>query len=179
MNIPDIVQQPEPTKQQRRKMTRWQALFPFHWDADELIARRDMLQLAVKASGALFAATVSIVTLGFVRPQRGEKHVRRIVAATDIPQGGVHYFQYPGEDDQAILLHLSDGQFVAYSGRCTHLSCAVYYHEARQQLICPCHEGVFDPSTGVPTAGPPQRPLPKIEIHQDGSMLYAVEVYPR
>ncbi len=143
------------------------------------MARRALLRLTVMASGALFAATAGIVTLGYIRPQQAVKQMHAIVAATDVPRGGAHYFQYPTADDQAVLLHLADGRFVAYSGRCTHLSCAVYYHQERQQLLCPCHEGVFDPGSGEPVAGPPQCALPKIEIRQDGSMLYAVEEYPR
>jgi Rieske Fe-S protein len=179
MNVPDREQQCRQITPRKRKITRWQALFPFHWDADEFVTRRDMLRLTVMASGALFAATASIVALGFLRPQRGEKQMRKIVAAAEVPRGGVHYFSYPNPEDQAILLRLSNGQFVAYSGRCTHLSCAVYYHEEKQKLLCPCHEGVFDPITGEPVAGPPQRPLPKIAIRQDGSMLYAEEVRPQ
>ena len=44
-----------------------------------------------------------------------------------------------------MLLHLPGGRFVAYSQKCTHLSCAVYYQPERERLYCPCHEGVFDP----------------------------------
>lgn len=126
------------------------------------------------ASGALFAATASIVGLGYVRPQTTISR-QAIIQANALAPGDVHYFQYPTAEDQAVLLHLPDGRFAAYSGRCTHLSCAVYYDRGREQLLCPCHEGVFDPQTGEPVAGPPQRPLPKIKIQQDGTMLYAVE----
>ena len=43
-----------------------------------------------------------------------------------------------------MLLHLPGGRFVAYSQKCTHLSCAVYFQPERERLYCPCHEGVFD-----------------------------------
>lgn len=77
-----------------------------------------------------------------------------------------------------MLLHLPDGRFVAYSQRCTHLSCAVYYQAERERLYCPCHEGVFDPATGEPIAGPPQRRLMQIRLRQDGEMLLAEGVEP-
>jgi Rieske Fe-S protein len=130
------------------------------------------------ASGALFAATAGVVALNYLKPLQT---VRRQVIArtTDVPPGGVHYFQYPTADDHAILLHLPDGRFVAYSGRCTHLSCAVYYDQQRGELLCPCHDGVFDPQTGDPIAGPPQRSLPKIVLQQDGTIVYAVEEVPQ
>jgi nitrite reductase/ring-hydroxylating ferredoxin subunit len=172
-NIPD-----RETTPRKKRITRWQATFPLHWDADELVSRRGMLRWTVMASGALFAATASIVGLGYLQKSNTSAARKAIVRATDVPVGGVHYFQYPTSDDHAILLHLNDGSFAAYSGKCTHLSCSVYYQEHRDELFCPCHEGVFNPQTGEATAGPPQRALPKIEIQQDGEMLYAVEEHP-
>lgn len=163
----------------KRLTTRWQAAFPLHWDADELLSRREMLRWTVMASGALFAATAGIVGLGYVQKSNTSAIHKAIIRATDVPVGGVHYFQYPTAEDQAILLHLADGRFAAYSGKCTHLSCAVYYQEKQEELLCPCHDGVFDPQTGEAIAGPPQRALPKITIKQDGEMLYAVEEQPQ
>lgn len=163
----------------QRRTTRWKAAFPLHWDADELLSRREMLRWTVMASGALFAATAGIVGLGFVQKSNTATVSKAIAHIADIPVGGVHYFHYPTAEDQAILLHLADGHFAAYSGKCTHLSCAVYYEQTREELLCPCHEGVFDPQTGEAIAGPPQRALPKITIKQDGEMLYAVEEHPQ
>ncbi len=163
----------------KKRTTRWQAAFPLHWDADELLSRREMLNWTVIASGALFAATAGLVSLGYIQKSNTSTVRQAIVRAAEVPIGDVHYFQYPTAEDQAILLHLADGSFAAYSGKCTHLSCAVYYKKESEQLICPCHEGVFNPQTGEAIAGPPQRALPKIEITQDGEMLYAVEEHPQ
>src|SRR5205823_5679623 len=110
--------------------------------------------------------------------------LQAITAAADLPAGQVHYFHYPNPDDHAILLHLPDGNFVAYSGKCTHLSCAVYYEqpgsaEPNGKLVCPCHEGVFEATTGAPLSGPPQRSLPKIQLRQQGGTIYAIEETPQ
>jgi hypothetical protein len=65
MSVHDL---PRRTPSVRRRLTtRWQAAFPLHWDADELLSRREMLRWTVMASGALFAATASIVGLGDVQ----------------------------------------------------------------------------------------------------------------
>lgn len=160
-----------------RRLTRWQAEFPYHWDADDQVSRRELLRFAVMASGTLFAATAGIAILSYIKPLR-VAHQQAIVQAASVPVGQAHYFQYPTTEDPAILLRLTDGRFVAYSGRCTHLSCAVYYDQPSDKLLCPCHEGVFDPRTGSPIAGPPQRSLPRISLRQDGTMLYAVEEVP-
>ncbi|MGH2352660.1 MAG: Rieske 2Fe-2S domain-containing protein, partial [Chloroflexota bacterium] len=103
---------------------------------------------------------------------------QRVAGAAEVPPGEALYFRYPAPDDQAMLLHLPEGQFVAYSQQCTHLSCAVYYQPERDRLYCPCHEGVFNPLTGDPIAGPPVRRLPQIRLRRDGDVLYAVGVQP-
>jgi nitrite reductase/ring-hydroxylating ferredoxin subunit len=156
----------------RTRAERWSVAFPFGWDADELVARRNLLRWAVMASGALFAATGVIAGLSF-RLERRRGSRQAVVDAAAVPPGSVHYFAYPTAEDHAILLHLPDAGFVAYSGKCTHLSCAVYWNEARGQLVCPCHEGVFDPRTGEVLAGPPPRPLPQIELSETGGTIYA------
>jgi Rieske Fe-S protein len=159
------------------QIKRWRAEFPYHWDADDLVSRRRFLQFAVYTSGALFAGTALLAVLGLIqRPRQTE--AQPVVRAADLPEGQAFYFTYPEPDDQAVLLRLPGDRFVAYSQRCTHLSCAVYYQPERNRLYCPCHEGVFDPQTGEPIAGPPQRRLPQIRLRRDGDMLVAEGVEP-
>lgn len=153
------------------------ARFPYHWDADEAVSRRGLLRLAVLTSGALFAGTAVLALLGRIREvRRGTP--QPVAQASEIPEGAAHYFEYPDEGDQAVLLHLPGGRFVAYSQVCTHLSCAVFFQPDRNRLFCPCHHGVFDPESGEPTAGPPIRRLPRILLRRDGDTLVAVEEVP-
>ena len=159
------------------QIKRWRAEFPYHWDADDLVSRRRFLQFAVYTSGALFSGTALLALLGLLwRPEQTQ--AQPVARMADVPEGQPYYFDYPAPGDQAVLLHLPGDQFVAYSQRCTHLSCAVYYQAERERLYCPCHEGVFDPQTGEPVAGPPQRRLPRIQLRQEGDMLVAEGVEP-
>lgn len=157
---------------------RWQVEFPFEWDADDLVSRRQLLRWSVWASGALFASTGVLTALAYTR-ERKRGGLRAIVEVSTVPVGSAHYFAYPGPEDHAILLRLDERRFVAYSGKCTHLSCAVYWNAERERLLCPCHEGVFHPETGDVLAGPPPRPLPRIALREDSGMLYAVEETPQ
>ncbi len=159
-----------------RQATRWRGEFPYHWDADDLVSRRELLRVTVYASGALFGGTAVLGLLAALRrePQRAATQPLAVARVSDVPEGQAHYFSYPEADDQAMLLHLPGGRFVAYSQRCTHLSCAVYYQTERDRLYCPCHEGVFNPETGDPVAGPPQRRLEQIVLQQQGDTLYAI-----
>lgn len=156
-----------------REAEAWQRLFPYHWERDDLVSRRQVLRWTVWTSGALFAATGLLAGLGLVRDRRTEK-AQRIIAANEVAPGDVHYFDYPDEDEMGILLNLEDDGFVAYSGKCTHLACAVYWEPESGELICPCHNGIFDPRTGEVLAGPPERPLPRIELREEEGVLYAV-----
>jgi menaquinol-cytochrome c reductase iron-sulfur subunit len=52
----------------------------------------------------------------------------------------------------------AEGDVIAFSNICTHLSCRVTWNEEKQQYICPCHAGFFD-INGEVISGPPPRPL--------------------
>lgn len=156
---------------------RWRSDFPYHWDADDLVSRRQLLHLAVWTSGALFASTAAIAALGLLRRARETAPVP-VARATDVAEGEAVYFRYPDPDDQAMLLHLPGGRFVAYRQQCTHLSCAVYYQAERDRLYCPCHEGVFNPQTGDPVAGPPVRRLSRVRLQREGDLFLAVGIEP-
>jgi thiosulfate dehydrogenase [quinone] large subunit len=76
-----------------------------------------------------------------------------------------------------ILIHLQSGQFVAYSAICTHAGCTVQFNPTAQEIACPCHGAVFDPSNNAQVlAGPAPVPLPSIPIKYDqasGNILLA------
>ncbi|NNN20222.1 MAG: ubiquinol-cytochrome c reductase iron-sulfur subunit [Acidimicrobiaceae bacterium] len=65
--------------------------------------------------------------------------------------------------------------YLAYSKVCTHAGCPVgLYQELTQQLLCPCHQSLFDVMTGAnPVFGPAPRPLPQLplEIDSQGFLL--------
>jgi len=59
--------------------------------------------------------------------------------------------------------------YLAYSKMCTHAGCPVgLYQELTQQLLCPCHQSLFDVKTGAnPVFGPAPRPLPQLPLKID------------
>ncbi len=139
--------------------------------ADALVTRRDYLRILVTISGGLALGAVAIVAGVFPR-RTGSSGILRIASAID--PGGSVSFAYPGPDDRAIAMRLSDGSLVAYSSICTHLSCAVLWRSDRNELACPCHDGRFDAVSGRVLGGPPPRPLPRIELEERPDGIYAV-----
>jgi ubiquinol-cytochrome c reductase iron-sulfur subunit len=63
--------------------------------------------------------------------------------------------------------------YLAYSKLCTHAGCPVgLYEEQFQQLLCPCHQSLFDVLDGAqPQFGPAPRPLPQLPIYVDSRGL--------
>ena len=154
---------------------KWRADFPFTSDGEDEVTRREFARYLVLASAAFAAANVGVAAWTSLTPlERGV--ARPIVAASELPPGGVFLFRYPTEHDPAILVHLEDGELRAFSQKCTHLGCVVYFDRPRQEMVCPCHEGIFAARDGVVLAGPPQRPLARIAIERraDG-MIWTLE----
>jgi ubiquinol-cytochrome c reductase iron-sulfur subunit len=100
-----------------------------------------------------------------------------------------------GEDDaQVVLLRLPpelltertvargalEG-WVAYSKICTHAGCSVGLFgvdnrppDTLRQLVCPCHQSIFDPvDSAEPVGGPATRSLPQLglDVDDDGFLV--------
>lgn len=157
----------------------WRRDFAIDWPEDHHVARRDFAKFLVMTSGAFVAGQAWIAAQSLVRQRRPASGRQRIAAVAEIPVRSARMFAYPGEHDPCLLIRLSDEQFVAYSQKCTHLSCAVVPEMDKGVLRCPCHEGFFDLATGRNIAGPPPRPLPRIELAFEGGDIYAVGVETR
>jgi len=94
----------------------------------------------------------------------------------DVPVGSARVFQYPSPNDPCLLIRTGADSYVAYSQKCTHLSCAVYFDAAKRRIECPCHEGAFSVVDGRVLQGPPPRPLPRIRLERRGDDLVATAV---
>ncbi|MBA2712107.1 MAG: Rieske (2Fe-2S) protein [Rubrobacteraceae bacterium] len=88
-----------------------------------------------------------------------------IASESEVAPGKAVTFKDSG--NPAVLIHLKNGDFVAYSAVCTHQGCTVAYQGG--QLACPCHGSVYDPAKGAEVvAGPAPRPLPEIPVKVEG-----------
>jgi Rieske Fe-S protein len=154
----------------------WRNDFPIDWPQDELVARRDFTKFLVLTSFAFVVGQAWIAFENFMRKRRGAPPIRKIAELAAIPIGGAITFAYPDPHDDCILVRTAEQRFVAYSQKCTHLSCAVTSEVEKNCLHCPCHHGYFDLATGVPTAGPPRRPLPRITLQIRDGAIYATGV---
>ena len=65
-------------------------------------------------------------------------------------------FLYPSGGDDRLRQHRNGDadDFVALSSTCPHLGCQVRWEGQNNRFFCPCHNGIFDPSS-VAIDGPP------------------------
>ncbi|QEG36753.1 QcrA and Rieske domain-containing protein [Bythopirellula goksoeyrii] len=153
---------------------KWRRDFPIEVEADEYGARRDFTKFMVLTSLAFVCGQFWIALHTFFRGYKpGEQ---RIAKVDDIAVGEAMSFHYPTDRDPCLLIRKSEDDFVAYSSQCTHLMCPVQPDLENDRLHCPCHRGFFDVATGRPTAGPPRRPLPRIELRIAKGNIYATNI---
>ena len=100
---------------------------------------------------------------------------RKIEGAETLISGSCLYFNYPTRNDPAVLLRSNEGEYRAYSRRCSHAGCSVDFDAPRRCLKCPCHYGAFDARMGQVMFGPPRRPLDEIVLQmRAGGQVWAV-----
>ena len=155
----------------------WREEFSVHGADERYVNRRQFAKFLVLTSLGMFVGNVWILLKGWLTGKPAYP-VRAVAALSEIPVGGVKLFRYPGPDDPCILVRAGADEYAAYSQKCTHLSCAVYYTRDENRLECPCHEGYFSVRDGRVLQGPPQRPLPRVILERRGGTLVAVGIDP-
>jgi Rieske Fe-S protein len=162
----------EGNTQQTNTDESWREEFPYPWNEDEIVTRRDTLRFLLAGSGALFLTTGVLAVLGNL-PAGANVQSVAIAKAGELAENAWKVFNFPDQYTQGILINLPKTGLVAFSDVCTHLSCAVVY-QGNGKLHCPCHDGLFDAATGNVLAGPPTRPLPLIQLALHNGTIYAV-----
>lgn len=150
----------------------WREEFSIFTADERYVSRRQMTKFLTLTSLSMFVGNLWLLARSMFSKQAAAYPAVTVASAGEIPVGGVKLFKYAG--DQCILVRIADTSYAAYSQKCTHLSCAVYYAKEHNRLECPCHEGYFSVLDGSVLQGPPTRPLPKVILEERGSDLVAV-----
>jgi Rieske Fe-S protein len=157
----------------------WRQDFPIDWPQDLYVERRDFMKFMVLTSAAFTVGQLWIAAQNWYRQRSGQPPMQRIASVDEIPVGGAIGFTYPNQQEPSLLVRLSTTEFVAFSQKCTHLSCAVIPRREEGIFYCPCHEGRFDLRSGFPIGGPPRRPLSRVVLEMRGRDIYAISVEER
>lgn len=98
-----------------------------------------------------------------IPPKQSQAGVSQVTAAKvgELAPNSYRIFKFgnvPG-----ILIHTKEGELIAFSAICTHLTCTVLYEEDTETILCPCHNGRFDLGGNV-ISGPPPSPLESLIV---------------
>jgi arsenite oxidase small subunit len=153
----------------------WKEEFSVHTADERYVTRRQLTKFLVLTSLGMFVGNIWILIRSIfykdpIYPQQA------VAELGEIAIGEVKLFRYPTNEDHCILVRTGELEYVSYSQKCTHLSCAVYYSQANDRLECPCHQGFFSIKDGAVLQGPPSRPLPRVILESRGRQLIAVDM---
>jgi Rieske Fe-S protein len=153
----------------------WREEFSIHAAEERYVTRRQLGKFLVLTSLGMFVGNLWILARSLWRREEALP-ARAVARIGDVAVGNAKVFRYPGPNDPCLLLRTGEASWVAYSQKCTHLSCAVFPSSDGKRLECPCHEGDFSVEDGRVLKGPPPRPLPRILIEERQGELWAVGI---
>jgi len=156
---------------------KWAEDFSIEVNQDKNVSRRDFIRFLSLVSFGLFTGTAGVflrsLFVGHEPPLSGVK----IFGLNDIAVGESRSFTIPGKKEPGILVRLGEDRYVAYGQKCTHLQCPVLWKKDVNKLVCPCHNGAFAIEDGHVLYGPPERPLPQLDVQvkSDGVYFFGVK----
>jgi arsenite oxidase small subunit len=137
--------------------------------------RRGFIVSSLSLIGLMFVTAFPFAARAMLSNRdNGKPLITKIAEADELQAGESKVFHYPDEGKPAILVRLDETNYRSYYNKCTHLQCPVYWDKPSGQLVCPCHNGVFNVEDGSVIAGPPPRPLPGIQLDFRSDGIYAV-----
>ncbi|MEW5867737.1 MAG: Rieske (2Fe-2S) protein [Chloroflexota bacterium] len=136
------------------------------------INRREFLKLINRGLVATGLTALAVPVVGYFYPANLEEMPSEPVLVCPVAELGanqsktVRFGRYP-----ALVIHTAQG-LRAYSAVCTHFACIVKWDPDQGKIVCPCHEGYFDPLDGSVLSGPPPTPLTPIAIQIVDNQIY-------
>ncbi len=141
------------------------------------VSRRRFVYYLLGFSVVATAAGVLTPIAGYVWPPSraasGAGGRTQVGTTQDFPvgQGKV----VPVNDKPVIVVNTAQGGLKCFSAICTHLGCVVEWDQRRQVILCPCHDGRFNPANGAVISGPPPSPLSELPVAVESGAVYVGE----
>lgn len=139
------------------------------------VPRRSFLKFLMSFSVVSSIAMTITPIVGFLAPSKaanagaGGKVLAGTLDALPVGKGAV----VAVGSKPAIVVNTAGG-VKAFSAICTHLGCIVLWDETAGNIVCPCHDGRFNPATGAVMSGPPPAPLPPLTAVVEGNDIFIV-----
>ena len=150
---------PKPAKSEKLTGTTDNSLFTTNWRKGALLATVDGRQVHV--DDLLTGGVLTVFPRGHEGSSPDQVILLRLAELG--PNDPPYAIAAPGKTEWGVR------GYVAYSKLFTHLGCPVgLYQQQTQQLVCPCHQSIFNVNAGcIPEFGPAPRPLPMLPLAVD------------
>jgi cytochrome b6-f complex iron-sulfur subunit len=146
---------------------------PQEWiDGKGMFGRRSFVRLALGGVGLCYAGAIGYPIYRYLASPIEKAAAMAAITeitlkdAVKLPAGSAMMFKFGPRP--SLLIHHSDGSWVALDAVCTHLGCTVQYFPDKNRIRCACHGGEYDPQTGKNISGPPPRPLKQYKVETTG-----------
>ncbi len=158
-------------------LPKWAEDFSIETEKDSNVSRRDFIRFLSLVSLGLFTGTAGVFLKSLFEGKEEAHASVKIAELNSIAVGESSTFMIPGKREPAIMVRLGAEKYVAYGQKCTHLQCPVLWKKEANRFVCPCHNGAFAVEDGRVLYGPPERPLPQLEldIKEDGIYFTGVK----
>jgi thiosulfate dehydrogenase [quinone] large subunit len=134
--------------------------------------KRNLVSLAKPKAAAPATPTATATTPAAAPHPSVPNGAVRLAPSSRLPRGQGATYRDPRDGNPDIVIRGRDGSLKAFSAVCTHAGCTVGYEGG--QLVCPCHGGTFDASTGQVVSGPPPSGLAAKRVIESGGQIYAL-----
>jgi Rieske Fe-S protein len=103
----------------------WKDEFSVFTSDERYVTRRQFTKFLTLASLGMFVGNLWILAKSRLT-KTPVFPTAEVAEINEIPVRGVKLFTYPTPQDHCIMIRTGEEEYVAYSQKCTHLSCAVY-----------------------------------------------------
>ncbi len=147
------------------------------------VSRRGFIEAGVYAIGGAVTVLLGIPLLGYLGTsllKRDAEEWVPVCPLDSVPADRPAEFrvEFRGQnshlefaDVRGVFVIRKGSELLAFSNICTHMGCSVRWLDWRQQVLCPCHGGMYD-RWGNLMGGPPAASLPRYPTRLDGNILY-------
>ena len=159
-------------KEKFTELPKWAEDFSIEVNQDKNVSRRDFIRFLSLVSFGLLTGTASVFLNSLLQEGKLPANSVKILGLNDLAIGESRSFTIPGKKEPGIIVRLDDNNYVAYGQKCTHLQCPVLWKKDVGKLVCPCHNGAFAVEDGRVLYGPPERPLPQLDVAVQADGVY-------
>jgi cytochrome b6-f complex iron-sulfur subunit len=140
----------------------------FEIKTEKQLNRRQLLDYLLGTSAFATLAAIFYPIFRFMIPPEVVEAQQNSVAAcktNELLNNSGKIFKFGSKP--GLVIRTQTGEYKAFSASCTHLDCIVQYQPEAKNILCACHNGIYDLS-GKNVSGPPPRPLEEFVVNVKG-----------